>query len=775
LADLGGMPKPTRWAVTDAQRRVATDFGLVHDSNSYTLSPGERAVGTPGPQRQLLDSRATDGHEAVKQLIGPVDRVSASSYGSWLLQMPFVAPGNAFDGDSRTAWVDGAHDSSIGQWVQADYRRPIDPANIQVRLLEDGPWRPRVTALSVESESGAVVSPVRPDESLQEIAVPQGPTRRLRIGFAAVTNETPGGATAGLREVTVVARRPGLSTAGAIPSAQPWIRVPEEGSQLSAWAGAGRLPAVAFSRLNANPLDVLRRDEEPQLLRTFETPLASRMRIAATAIPARGRRLDELLTPPGRIEVTTSSNWNDLPQYRAANLVDGSIRTSWVAAPMRPQSARAPGVPGLRGFGASSARRSLISPAPIETDAHPVIGLRWEGDRVLSRLRVVPAGSFAARPLRIRLDTRGSSRNLRVPQSGVVRFPPLRTDQVLVSFPRVARRYTTTGFSDDPRERLPVGLRELDFPALRDLRLYSLLPGARIRIPCGDGPPITVDGRRLSTSLSATAGELVRLRSVPVRVCSPTRSVRLAAGVHRLRSRPGSAFTLTSLALKPLGWGPSGGSAKARRVRIGRWDDQHRTVEVGPGAPAYLAIRENFNSGWRATLGGRRLRPVRLDGWQQGFVLPGGAGGTVDLRFTPGGGYSVAMMGGAVLALALLALVLLPPSRQRDEGGPLRTAAPLRRGVLFTLTGVAVALVSLPALPAALAACLLARRSPPLLPWAASICVVTAAAIVVIDPDPHPLDRAAAFGAPAQVLSAAALAFLLASLIPPAARRSNAD
>jgi arabinofuranan 3-O-arabinosyltransferase len=774
VADLDGVQRPARWAVTDGLRRVDTDFGLVHDNNSYTLSPGERAAGLVGPQRELLGSRATDGHAAVNQLVGPVERVSASSYGSWLLQLPFVAPGNAFDGDDRTAWAAGAHGGSTGQWVEAGFREEIDPASIEVRQLEDGPWRPQVRALSVTTEAGTLTSPVRADESPQQVAAPPGPTRWVRIGFAAVGHETPGSAAAGLREVTIFARRPGLPAPVAVPPAPSWIRVPEEGSQLSVAAASAADPAFSLARLRANPLDVLRRDQEPQLRRIFKTPIGDAMRITATAVPARGRRLDRLLTPPGGIDVSATSSWNDLPRYRPANLVDGTGRTAWVAAPTRPAATRTPGAPGLRGFGTSSPRRSLISPAPVETDPHPVVKLRWPGERVLSSLHIVPAGTFAARPLRIRLTSPEGTRELDVPRSGEMRFTPLRTDRIAVSFLRVARRYTTTGFSAEPRARLPVGLRELDFPALHDLRLQPLLPGARIQLPCGQGPPISLDGRRLQTSLSASASALVELRSIPLSVCTQGGSVRLPAGEHRVLSQAGTAFTLTSLAMTPHRWEPPRAAGKPRPVRIVSWEDQRRTIDVGPGPSAYLAIAENFNDGWHATLAGHSLQPVRLDGWQQGFSLPAGTGGTVELRFAPERGYSLALLGGAGLILGLLALALLPPGR-RPGGEGLRAGTPLRYGALVALTAGAVALISLPAVPFALGACLLARRSAPLLAWAAGLCLLVAATIVAFDPDPHPLDGAAAFGVPAQILAAAAVGCMLASLIPPAARRSHGD
>ena len=68
---------------------------------------------------------------------------------------------------------------------------------------------------------------------------------------------------------------------------------------------------------------------------------------------------------------------------------------------------------------------------------------------------------------------------------------------------------------------------------------------------------------------------------------------------------------------------------------------------------SYLEVHENYDTGWAATLNGRTLTPVRLDGWQQGFVLPAGAGGAVTLTFRPAASYHL------FLALSLLAIAVL--------------------------------------------------------------------------------------------------------------------
>ena len=143
------------------------------------------------------------------------------------------------------------------------------------------------------------------------------------------------------------------------------------------------------------------------------------------------------------------------------------------------------------------------------------------------------------------------------------------------------------------------------------------------------------------------------------------------------------------------------------------------------------------------------------------------------LRFTPESGYAIALRAGAALALALFVLLVCPPRRRRHGAEPARSGPTPALAVLCPLVAAAVALISLPAAAIVPVACLAARRRPRALSWIAAGAVIAATAVVVADPDPHPLEQIAAFGAPAQLLTVTALAFLGASLIPPRARRPD--
>ena len=109
-----------------------------------------------------------------------------------------------------------------------------------------------------------------------------------------------------------------------------------------------------------------------------------------------------------------------------------------------------------------------------------------------------------------------------------------------------------------------------------------------------------------------------------------------------------------------------------RPVEATRWQPTERSVTVGGGAESLLLVHENFNAGWTATLDGQQLRAVRVDGWQQAFVVPAGNGGAVTLEFTPDRPYRIGLAAGAACILLVLLMALAPVRRRRP--GP--AAAP---------------------------------------------------------------------------------------------------
>jgi arabinofuranan 3-O-arabinosyltransferase len=96
-----------------------------------------------------------------------------------------------------------------------------------------------------------------------------------------------------------------------------------------------------------------------------------------------------------------------------------------------------------------------------------------------------------------------------------------------------------------------------------------------------------------------------------------------------------------------------------KAATIVSWTSSVRKLRVTAPTRSYLVVNENFNPGWRAVVHGRRLQPVRLDGWKQAWVLPAGTNGVATLTYQPESLYRDAVVGGlAALAVILLVAVL---------------------------------------------------------------------------------------------------------------------
>ena len=284
-------------------------------------------------------------------------------------------------------------------------------------------------------------------------------------------------------------------------------------------------------------------------------------------------------------------------------------------------------------------------------------------------------------------------------------------------------------------------------------------PTTPFDLPCGQGPPLTIDGVSVPTTAAGTLDDLMNFKPMLFAGCVPSGGLKMTAGKHGLTaSETQSALAITSISLHPMS--QSRRPLPRRTARVEKWDNESRTVSVGPGPATYMVVAQNYNTSWVAKMGNRTLRPIRIDGWQQGYIIPSGAGGTVLLSLAPATVFHSLLVLGALLLIGLALLALLPSRRpDNDPSGP--RPAPsfwvLLAGslVLLTLMAGPLSLVVLPLL-------FVARR------WGTGAMTVTAflafmGAGVAAALNPAAVDQtsAGAFGAPAQTASVIALAAVL--------------
>ena len=599
--------RPALWAVTDGQRRQDNAFGLINANTSFTYTAGEtNPVDDPlgdggGPPRQILPVPAA-GHQTVTVLSGAAS-VTASSYGSWLYYEPQYDPVNAFDGDSATAWAEGNPTTPVGQWIQITFDHPLDlPDHIGVQLLDDGFSRSIANQLRVSTAAGRVSTATAPTNATQRLSVPPGPTKWLRITITGASNVIQGNPGAGIRGVLI----PGVRVT-------PYLKPAQD--------SAGRAAAsVAFSFRQAPPAPAGEADQaatEP-FARQFTLPSARRLRLTAQAVVQPGAGLDALLgrlAPARRSTLEVSApTWGSLPEFGPDNLFTARSTTPW------------------------------ISGSP-----DPVISLSWHRYRRISEIVVQPAYGFAAAPATIKVTSPFGTREATIGLGGVATlFPPLTTDQLNVSFPGWSSDQQPGATSGQP----VLGLAKMTIPALSGLHVTGPNPDTKFSLACGQGPVIALDGRNYRTAVTGTLGELADTGPVSVRPCTRGSAVSLGSGQHRLLVSPG-LFTVTDVVLQAGPASPANAAAPGRAVRVLSWQPDNRTVRVGPGRETYLEVHQNASPGWEATLDGRRLASATLDGWQQAYVVPAGAGGTITMTFSPATWYH------AGLGLSVLAIIAL--------------------------------------------------------------------------------------------------------------------
>ncbi|NUS91001.1 MAG: hypothetical protein HOQ36_01115, partial [Nocardia sp.] len=180
-----------------------------------------------------------------------------------------------------------------------------------------------------------------------------------------------------------------------------------------------------------------------------------------------------------------------------------------------------------------------------------------------------------------------------------------------------------------------------------------------VTVGCDTGPTVAVGGRLVHTSVTATVGELRSGNPVPAQVCPDL-------------PQDTEAFPATEPgAVRPVSL-PAGEVDVLVAPTELFFVDRLRLVNTPPAAPTagagtrLLTLPLSTNAGWSAhTADGRELRPIVVDGWQQGWLLPADATGPVTISFPIDSWYRLAIGVGLLLLLPLIALAVPRGSRNR--------------------------------------------------------------------------------------------------------------
>lgn len=727
------------WAITDGNQRRDTGFGIIRNNTSYLLSQGQKLIGAQPGTPMGFNVVFGSQHQTVSSPLGAAS-VSASSYSSSVLQnYPAQGPAAAFDADPSSSWVANATDLSLGQWVAITLRHPISMSTIAITPLVGDRLQPTVSRVKISTAQGSVIRDLPVTTRPVRLTIPRGPSAYLRVTIEAVRPATarvePGTFLlgAGFTDIAI----PGVKF-------EPQMKVPADESA-SFSSPKSNAPVVSFSRSVINPNLILGQGDtdDPDMARVFELPKPMVAGASGYVVPSPGPGLEQLLaqlTPQSAsvVQATASSWLGQLPRYRPDNLVD-LAETPWIAA-----------------IG----------------DNHPSVELKWNRPGTVDSI-YLSLSSRASRPTKISITgATGGPIVLSVPKAGGrISFTPMVTNSLRIDFISVAPKVTLSP-TYGVQMTVPVGLAAIGVPGPVDGTAPNL--NQQFTLPCGQGPPFEIDGTTVPTTVSGTVGDLEEFKPLPFIACTPPGGLQLASGGHTFSAKATDApFEVTSIALQDTQTPPRV-TSPARTVRVDKWNAESRTLTVGAGPATLVALSQNYNAGSVATMGGHTLKPVRIDGWRQGYVVPAGGQGTLTLVMAPDTIFRWFLFIGAALLLGLAALALVPSRRPSpDSSGP---RSPPSFWVLLVGSFAVLAVVGGPLCLLALPLLWVARRwGTGVLAATAFVAFVAAGAAAAWHPATLHVNGAGAFGAPAQAGSVVALAAVLVGVAMGGKRSSNRD
>ncbi|WP_162891158.1 DUF3367 domain-containing protein [Aeromicrobium sp. A1-2] len=627
--------RPEHLILTDGIRRQEASFGSVNHSRSASMTVDEPYSSNRPVSR--YDQDAVEPWTSAPVLDG-ADHIRASSSQSEVGSLPRIEqsaqPWSAFDRDDETTWRADYADAGETSWVEIGFagRRLVGTASITLGLP-----RGQQRALTITTESG--------DRTVQAtggrpVTVDVGRVRTLRVSGPSTGAQPLAISDITLSEVQVSRplRLPTLPTAWGNPE------------QILLDSGSGYDDGcLAYDGvMRCSAADHAQGDDGRSIDRIVPLQGAGRFEADLVVAPRGGASLTSLVQQGQVSTIAASSQIVDSPRASAVRAIDGDDRTGWVAE---------------------------------AEDPDPTLSLNWVGERRISRLAIRTDADLAATPptkVLLRFPD-GTSQQVGI-RAGMARFDPVRTSSVEVHLLGGPRRFSV-GFSGGVSE-LPVGVSEMSVPGTG---LYpTSLSSESLRLPCGSGPDIVIDGSVHRTAVRTTASRLLAGEEVPARTCGSD-SQYLGTGEHRVTVAGNGAFRAARLVLTEA----DAAAPTARYVGV-----DGGTVAVPPSptdASQLVVMGHNQNVGWRASVGGQDVRSVVVNGWQQGWVV-GPGGGTLKMTFAPDRLYRGGLALGAFLVVALISIVI-----RRGREWPEIAAAPRvapRWGGWATL-GVGIVAISL--------------------------------------------------------------------------------
>jgi len=539
---------------------------------------------------------------------------------------PEDAPYGAVDGDPRTGWTTAFPTRPLGQWLSVRYDTDQRFREVRIRTDPD-PRRANVLRWRVSAGGRSVLARVDTDSGLATADLKGVSGRTLRVTVAAVGKNTPH--QIAVREIEAA----GLPVERSL--VVPPVRTSAPTAYLFRSAPETRPCVPTLVAPDCDPNRYRPAEEATGIDREVTLDRAGSWTLTGTVVARSDPATMPLLDPfAGAVTMHASSTYYNDPSVSARMAYDGTPATSWIADP---------------------------------NDANPVLVVDFSMPRRISRMSIAPPASPGVAPASATIVAGDETRT--VDLGGFSTFEPLVAQHLEITF----RNPTRAG--------RPIGLGDLTLG--RGRTAIPLDGAAKTGAYCGFGPVVHVDGQRRLTRVDGLVGDVASSGPLSFSLCGDP--LTIGAGKHRVRVSSTPQFQPVRVVLAEPGAFVDSSSAtggSTRSLKILRETATSRDASVGAGGAALLVTRGNWNRGWTATLDGKPLDPQRIDGWAQGWRVPAGAGGRIEVRYGPQRVYLVGLIGGLALAalMLLLAAVVAVRTRLRPTVEPTPVVRGRRRG-----------------------------------------------------------------------------------------------
>ena len=639
--------------VTDTPMNRETDFGQVDNHNSALRSKDEprRSLNAVGDY-PVYGADTVDGEWEGA-------RITASSSASDSTQIGGTKPGSGVaavvDGDLATSWVSNGIESAVGQWLQLDFDEPISGGLLNLRT-STGTIGDPVKWLEVTTPNGSTAARIDKPGEKMTVSLPGGETPWVRITAKSTVDGTRG-SQFGISELTVddYSNRDDPQQVSIVHRAV--LPPTPEAAHVTSWELAQEFPGRSGcldteDRIRCSSGLSVPPEELGRFSRTLAVPVGTAVLPELTLRTRQSPELEALLSQAGRPVASGASDVGDL-QGSAFAATDGDDRTAWTA-PEKSIETRAGTQPTL----------TITLPEPILVDG----------------LTLTPSlGALPAHPTAVAVDLGGGAQ---------VREVDPDIPSTIELFPQVTDRIVLSIVDwDDVLDKNSLGFVLPQPPGVAEV---TVLSGGRevgtpldeqrpITVACDVGPIMSIAGQTVRASVTATAEQLRSGEPLKATICEgpfpvPNETLNpipLPEGRQDIVVDPGAAFVVDGVRLRTMpvpATSPTSSAPQAAETTA--WDADHREITVGDSdEDRLIVVPESNNSGWRATSGGQDLKPVTVNGWQQGWIVPAGISGTVTLAYPSDTWYRLGIFGGLFLLIPLLFFAFRRSSSTTD-GAP---------------------------------------------------------------------------------------------------------